>query len=368
MRFLVALTLVCAVLVAAAPTTTAETKRQVTMAKPRPAGKGHVLLEGRVTGSQGHVVLQRSADGRWVKVERLPVRKHGYAVTVPTRPKQQRFRVRAGKATSQIRIIGPSAPTKTEDACGKRPRKADGSRWACTFVDDFDAERLDRSRWLPQTNFLTGERGASYACYRNHRDNIAVRQGTLRLTLRQEPAPVACGYHGAAPSRFTAGMVTTYHLFSQRYGRFEARIKNTATTSPGLQEAFWMWPDEREDIPMVWPTMGEIDIVETYSQFPELAIPFLHYRSVGPTAGVDTAYDCKAKRGKFTTYTMVWTAKRIEILVNGKPCLVNTEGPQAFKRKYILALTQAIGAGANRHTGAAPIPATMSIDYVRVWE
>jgi beta-glucanase (GH16 family) len=353
---------------AQASTAPAEKGSRVSLAKPAPARQGHVLLRGHVSGADNHVVLQRSADGRWVKVRWVPVHAHAFEVAVPTRPKPQRFRVRAGAALSQIRVLAPSSPTATEDACGKRPKKADGSRWSCTFADDFDATALNRRRWMPQTNFVTGQSNGSYACYRDHPDNITVARGTLRLTVRRHDRPLACG-SADAPSPYTSGMVSTYHRFSQRYGRFEARFKVTATAERGLQEAFWLWPDVRDGMPVRWPTSGEIDVVETYSQYPDLGIPFLHYGVDiwGARPGVNTAWDCESTRGRFNTYTLEWSAERIEILVNGKSCLVNTSGNSAFRRSYIVALTQALGTGSNQYVGAAPIPATMTVDYVRVW-
>jgi beta-glucanase (GH16 family) len=165
-------------------------------------------------------------------------------------------------------------------------------------------------------------------------------------------------------------MVTTYRLFSQQYGRFEARIKNTATTVPGLQETFWLWPDDRYNT-AYWPLAGEIDISETYSQYPDLAIPFLHYTANdngGPIPGTNTAWNCTAQRGVYNTFALEWTATRLEIFVNGTSCLVNTSGDPAFKKPYIVALTQLLGVGGNALRATTPLPATMSIDYVRVWQ
>lgn len=364
----VVLGLVCSILFAAGPAEASD--RGVTLAQPVAAGKGRVLLTGRAAAEWHHVVLQRSADGRWVKVRRVPVRDGSYQATVPARPKQQRFRVRAGVATSQIRIVAAGRPTKRQDACGKRPRKVDGSRWSCTFVDDFDAVKLDRTRWVPHTAITSGRTTGPYACYRDHPDNVSVSGGTLRLTVRKLDQAVPCGDKSRGPSPYTAGQVSTHRLFSQRFGRFEARFKVTATEEQGLQEAFWMWPDDRQDIKESWPAAGEIDVVETYSYNHDLAIPFLHYtwnNNGGPRPGVNTAWDCESLRGVFNTYTLEWSSQRIEIFVNGASCLVNTSGDKAFQRKYILALTQALGTSKNHFDGAAPLPATMTVDYVRVW-
>lgn len=367
--FVVVVGLVCSLLVTAEPSAAAGS-RPVSMATPVAVSDRVVLLKGRVTSSHGRAVLQRSADGRWVRVRTLRVRDHGYQTKVRTRTRLQRFRVKAGGRTSQVRVVPASRPTAKRDACGKRPRKADGSRWSCTFVDDFDAATLNRSRWAPHTTFVTGDESGSFACHRDHPDNISVARGNLRLTLHRHDQPVACGDPRQGSTRFTSGMVSTYHRFSQRYGRFEARFKSTATTQRGLQESFWMWPDTRQGPPLRWPASGEIDVAETYSQHPDLAIPFLHYswnNNGGPRPGLNTAWDCPAKRGVFNTYTLEWSADRIEIFVNGRSCLVNTSGDAAFRRAYILALTQALGAKANRYQPGTPVPATMTVDYVRAW-
>jgi beta-glucanase (GH16 family) len=166
--------------------------------------------------------------------------------------------------------------------------------------------------------------------------------------------------------------VSTYHLFSQQYGRFEARFKTTATAVQGLQESWWLWPDDRDPLAqLAWPLNGEIDIAETYSSLPGNAIPFLHYTASdngGPTPGTNTAWSCVANRGVFNTYTLEWSASRLEIFVNGKSCLVNTSGDSAFRKHYILSLTQALGAAPNTVTAGTKVPATMNVDYVKVWK
>lgn len=255
------------------------------------------------------------------------------------------------------------------DACGPRPPKADGSLWSCTLADDFTGTQLNRSVWVPQTNFATGDLNA-WACYLDDPSTVSVHDGALHLALRKLPEPQLCAGYGNLPTQYVAGMVTTYHLFSQQYGRFEARIKNTATTAPGLHEAFWLWPDDRHSA-ILWPASGEIDIAETYSQYPDIAVPYLHYTATdngGPVPGLNTAWDCVAHRGEFNTYTLEWSPDRLEILVNGNSCLVNTSGDPAFRKPYIISLTQAIGTGTNAYDGRAPLPATMTVDYVKVWQ
>ena len=132
-----------------------------------------------------------------------------------------------------------------------------------------------------------------------------------------------------------------------------------------------MWPDDRQDIKESWPAAGEIDVVETYSDNHDLAIPFLHYTwndNGGPRPGSNTAWDCKSLRGRLQhLHARVERRAGSRSSSTAKSCLVNTSGDKAFQRKYILALTQALGTSRNLYDGAAPLPATMTVDYVRVW-
>jgi beta-glucanase (GH16 family) len=258
-------------------------------------------------------------------------------------------------------------PVSTSDACGPRLEKADGSYWSCTLYEGFDGE-LDRTLWRPATGFLGGTEPAR-PCYVDDPSVISVQDGTLRLSATRVSEPVRCAGTTADPTGYIAGGVNTYRQFSQQYGRFEARYKSTATSEVGLQEAFWLWPDDRHNT-QVWPAAGEIDIAETYSQYPDLVVPFLHYTwydNWGPQPGLNTAWNCVAPRGEYNTYTLEWTAERLEILVNGKTCLINTSADPAFQKPYIVALTQLLGTGANTYNGPAPLPATMTVDYVKVW-
>lgn len=289
----------------------------------------------------------------------------------------------AGWAPNQVKVLlcnlgllgkppvanNPPPVTPTEDDCGAVTTKANGTPWECTFVDNFDGSSLDRTKWVPQTNFSNGS-NTRYACYVDSEDVVSQSDGTLKLSVKKVSPKVDCP--GNLPkSDYAAGQISTFYKFSQKYGKFEAKIKTQALNKPGLQEAFWLWPDVRYSDTTTWPLSGEIDIVETYSQYNNLAIPFFHYVADlgGPQAGVNTAWNCVAHRGVWNTYTLEWTANRLEVFVNGQSCLVNTSGDGAFKKRYIVALTQALGTGANSWDGSnGVVPATMEVDYVKVWK
>ncbi len=352
----------------------AQASRLVTIQVPSVSQAGqYVVVQGRAPARATLVRIERRVGDRWALVRRAKVTNGRYLVRLRPAAGVTKFRARVDSrysAARTLRVVRPPTTTTAKDACGTRPAKADGSLWACTFNDDFSASTLDRTKWMPQTQFGSGVQTAR-ACYLDDPSVINQANGFLNLTVRKVADPVSCSFGGlSGPTDYVGGSVTTYHLFSQQYGRFEAKIKNTATTSPGLHEAFWLWPDDRVPSTALWPYAGEIDISETYSSHPNLSIPFLHYSAdvYGSLPGTNTAWNCTANRGVWNTYTLEWSANRLEIKVNGKTCLVNTSGDPAFQKPYIMTLSQMLGAAGNVYDGRAPMPATMSVDYVKVWK
>lgn len=345
----------------------AGTQRVTVVAASATVANGTPVMTGRINGSASLVRVESYRAGRWVLVKKVPVYQRAYRATLKNSTRTIKYRaVAAGKPSRTLTVPGIKPPS---DACGPILKKADGSAWSCTFNDEFAGVALDASKWTAQTEFAMGAQGA-HTCYRDDPSTIRVANGSLNLTVRELAEPVSCSFAGlSGPTRFVSGGVMTHRLFSQQFGRFEARIKNTATSYPGLHEAFWLWPDDRVPSTDVWPYAGEIDISETYSQYPGLSIPFLHYSAsaLGNLVGINTAWNCSANRGVWNTYALEWTATKLQVFVNGKSCLTNTSGDRAFLKPYIMALTQGLGSAGNAYDGRAPVPATMSVDYVRVW-
>jgi beta-glucanase (GH16 family) len=165
--------------------------------------------------------------------------------------------------------------------------------------------------------------------------------------------------------------VNTLGRFSQAYGRFEVRAKFPTTAVAGLQSSLWMWPISNKY--GSWPTNGEIDMAEEYSQYSDRAIPYVHYTSAINDTHVTNTY-CTISIGAFHTYVVVWTTSTITVLFDGQTCISDTwqpaaplVKPQPFDQPFMVALTQALGVGGNAVTDSTPLPATTQVDYVRVW-
>lgn len=260
--------------------------------------------------------------------------------------------------------------------CGATIYKSPGVPWTCTFDDEFNGTTLDTTKWTVQqtanSGYTTGT-GAGTACYVNSPNNVSVSGGTLNLTVRKEAAPFVCSYF---VTQYTSGMVTTTNNFAQAYGLYEISAKLPATTLQGLQETFWLWPQNQNEYGSVWPDSGEIDFAEFYSVINSYDIPYIHYNAAKTDPNV-TAYTCVISNpNAFHTYGLEWTPTSLTVLYDGKTCLVDhwtpafpESGSEPFNQPFFIAITQALGVYPNAFVaGYTPLPATTSVDWVRAWK
>ncbi|UTI64276.1 glycoside hydrolase family 16 protein [Paraconexibacter antarcticus] len=267
-------------------------------------------------------------------------------------------------------------PASGGPSCGTTIYKSAGVPWTCTFDDEFSGTSLDGSKWIAQQTANSGYTSGLTACFVNTPDNISVAGGTLNLTARKEAAPFTCtDPYGNFTTQYTSGMVSTYGRFAQAYGRFEVRAKLPAATVAGLQESFWLWPSNPA-LYGPWPGSGEIDMAEVYSQYADRAIPYIHYNAAAFDPNVTNTSCFISDIAAFHSYAVEWTTSTLKVIYDGQTCLVDDWNPasplvkpQPFDQPFIIALTQALGIGTNAFDPATtPLPATTSIDYVRVWK
>ena len=269
----------------------------------------------------------------------------------------------------------------TASSCGgQQTLVADGSTWTCSFDTEFTGTSLDPAQWTPITTAASGYTSGLVACFVNSPNNISVGNGYLSLTARKEAAPFTCqDPYGNFTTQYTSGTVSTYGLFAQTDGRFEVKAKLPAAAVAGLQSSLWLYPQNLTY--GAWPLSGEIDIAETYSEYPTLAIPYVHYGldpatvDAATNTNIVTNDNCTIDPTQFNDYVVEWTPSTITMSYNGQPCLVDhwipqspLSGSQPFDQPFFINLTQALGLGTNNFNPATtPLPATTEIQYVRAW-
>lgn len=271
----------------------------------------------------------------------------------------------AAAGPSTARTGSPASPY-----CGPPIAKPDGRVWRCTFADEFSGSALDPARWTPLTTEATGV---------NHTDcrvatpqTIRVGSGTLKLTVLRTRARFLCSSpNGSYLTQYVAGAVATARRFSQAYGRFEIRAAMPSVSVAGLHSSIWMWPQDQR----YGSLSGEIDINERRTNIANRAVPTVHYRDDG-TAGPKTAWNCVIRRPQnFHTYVLEWTRTKLTFIYDGKVCLSHEwkpapplTKPQPFDEPYFVILSQNLGRHYNAYFPAVtPLPATMTVDYVRIW-
>ena len=261
--------------------------------------------------------------------------------------------------------------------------------------DEFDGNSLDGTKWTALNGGWKDENQQVRNCYTRSDENINVSGGSLNLIGLYKPGATCTGGN-TKTGNFTSGFVQTKNKAYFKYGYIEARIKmpKNKSTWPG----FWMSPNN-SPYSAGWPDWGEIDIVETKGSNHQFAASDAHWRDKNTPTGQTGSHRNRqgvippSKFGtndttEWHTYGVKWTEGKLEYFIDGEWHHTITEfknsnstgspnGP--FDQDFFLRLNLAIGGnyidapwddpinsvGATNGEG---FPATMSIDYVRVYE
>lgn len=275
--------------------------------------------------------------------------------------------------------------------------------WSLVWSDEFNGDRLDRSKWLPEVSCWGGG-NEERQCYTDRETNIQVANGVLRIAALSEtwtgpnlPPEQRENSNELRTQDFTSGKVRTRGLADWRYGRFSARMR--LTRGQGTWPAFWMMPSE--DFYGAWPLSGEIDILEAVNldarcrdcgaDGRERRIQgALHFGSRWPAnrflVQQATLSDGASPADGYHVYTVEWGEGRIDWYVDDLHYFRltsddwYTDSPQAadnrsapFDRRFYLMLNLAVGgrlADQNNERGVniQAFPAELLVDWVRVYE
>ena len=286
-------------------------------------------------------------------------------------------------------------PIDNAKSAGSPYPPTDSENWNPEPVwrDEFDRNSLDGTKWTALNGGWKDENQQVRNCYTRSDENINVSGGSLNLIGLYKPGATCTGGN-TKTGNFTSGFVQTKNKAYFKYGYIEARIKmpKNKSTWPG----FWMSPNNSPYGPG-WPDWGEIDIVEAKGSNRQFAASDAHWRDkntpTGQTGGhrsrqgviPSTKFDTH-NTTEWHTYGVKWTEGKLEYFIDGELHHTITEfknsnstgnpnGP--FDQNFFLRLNLAIGGNyidapwndAHNSVGTADdFPATMSIDYVRVYE
>ena len=288
-------------------------------------------------------------------------------------------------------------PIDNAKSAGSPYPPTDSENWNPEPVwrDEFDGNSLDGTKWTALNGGWKDENQQVRNCYTRSDENINVSGGSLNLIGLYKPGATCTGGN-TKTGNFTSGFVQTKNKAYFKYGYIEARIKmpKNKSTWPG----FWMSPNNSPYGPG-WPDWGEIDIVEAKGSNRQFAASDAHWRDKNTPTGQTGSHRNRqgvipsSKFGtndttEWHTYGVKWTEGKLEYFIDGELHHTITEfknsnstgspnGP--FDQDFFLRLNLAIGGNyidspwndPNNSVGATNgegFPATMSIDYVRVYE
>jgi beta-glucanase (GH16 family) len=250
--------------------------------------------------------------------------------------------------------------------------------WVLTWSDEFNGPNgsaVDSTKWVYDTGG-SGWGNNELEYYTSGTANAVVQSGNLVISATTANASnYTCSYPSSGPCQYTSARLKTLGLFSQQYGRFEARIQ--MPEGQGLWPAFWMMGADINSVS--WPTCGEIDIMENIGKEPTINHGSLHMPMAGSTSddqltGMYTLPGGAKLGDAFHTYAVEWTSSSVAFYVDDM--LYETQTQQAatgrtweFNKPFFILLNVAVGGtwpGAPDST--TTFPQTMKVDWVRVYQ
>lgn len=239
--------------------------------------------------------------------------------------------------------------------------------WTLTWSDEFEGtagSSPNNTKWTYDIGVGNNGWGNSeLQHYTNRPINVQLNgEGQLVITARKE------SYAG---SGFTSARIKTQGLFSQTYGRFEARIKTP--TGPGIWPAFWLLGDNITEVS--WPQCGEIDIMEQRGQQPAITHGSVHGPGYFGANAKTKPFGLMSGRfdTEFHLYAIEWGEDYIDFFIDDylfqriQP--QDLTGEWVFNKPFFMILNIAVGGNyVGYPTTGTPFPQAMVIDYVRVYK
>jgi beta-glucanase (GH16 family) len=228
--------------------------------------------------------------------------------------------------------------------------------WELIWSDEFSGSSLNTNNWSYE--FGNGGWGNNeWQYYTNASENSEVSDGMLKITARHE---------GTGATEYTSARIITKGLFEFEYGKVEARMK--LPLGQGLWPAFWTLGANIDEVS--WPECGEIDIMEHVSN-EYMTHGAVHWENNGHSY---TGNGVNTDPTQFHVYGIVWEENLIRWYLDGVQFYQFTiQAPNntddAFRHPMFLLLNMAIGGNWPGYPDATtPFPASMLVDYVRVYQ
>jgi beta-glucanase (GH16 family) len=268
-----------------------------------------------------------------------------------------------------------SAPDAPSTGVGSSGSNADDSGtapsgWKLTWSDEFngpDGSAVDPTKWKHDTGG-TGWGNNELEYYTDGTQNAVVKGGYLVITATTDGASqYKCSY---GTCKYTSARLLTEGLFSQKYGRFEARAQ--MPTGKGLWPAIWMLGDNISTVS--WPACGEIDFMETIGTDISTNHGTLHMPSSYGPSGTYKLPNGASYADAFHTFAIEWEPGTVrfyvdEMLYETQKSNVPSGDTWEFDHPFFLVMNVAVGGQwPGSPDSTTTFPQTLKVDWVRAYE
>jgi beta-glucanase (GH16 family) len=252
------------------------------------------------------------------------------------------------------------------------------AQWRLVWSDEFEGSAgtaPNASKWTYESGNHNGwgNNERQYYCAPDLTDqaNCDLRNPNLRLDGHGNLVIEA--RKERPDGKWTSGRMNTRGLFSQAYGRFEARIK--LPQGQGIWPAFWLLgANSRSE---GWPKCGEIDIMENLGQEPSKIHGSMHgpgYSGAHPLTSSYVLPGTRTFADDFHIFAVEWEPNVVRFYVDD--ALYETQTPDnlpsgtrwVYDHPFYIILNLAVGGDWPKDPDDTTVsPATMLVDYVRVY-
>ncbi len=280
--------------------------------------------------------------------------------------------------------IIPSA-LKSEQAGKDGPPR--GYDLVPSFADEFDRNMVDSKNWEPIFAPSFGkDRTISRRTLWNNAERqvyfdpgylslgiqpVSVRNGVLTITaqpMTQQTRDAVMRQVAAMPPQisniaalksltYQSGLIAGRSHFAQKYGYFEVRAR--WSKGRGLWPAIWLLPDDGS-----WPP--EIDIMESLGHDPATIYHSTHSKIAPKSTAVKNVFG--GNTADFHTYGVLWTPSLTEYFVDGKKMATIPTSPDMTKPMFVIVNLAVGGNWPGYPDATTAFPATMDVDFVRIWK
>jgi len=272
------------------------------------------------------------------------------------------------RALIALLVVFPFLPASAQEAPSDKSRR---SSWILSWSDEFNGANgsaPDPAKWIVESGGH-GWGNDELECYTPRAKNARLENGNLVIEADREGFACADG----ARRTYTSARLKTQGRFSQKYGRFEARIR--IPSGKGMWPAFWMLGDDFSTVG--WPACGEIDVMENAGGT-ELSIIHGSLHGPGYSADHPLAAAYELPKGRFSdgfhVFAVEWAPQAVRFFADGQLYATKTPAdlpagkPWVFNQPFFILLNLAVGGKMPGSPDDSTVfPQRMLVDYVRVY-